>query len=79
MAAGNNPTAGDGSGSSGRNGELDANSDLTIDFGFFRPMSLGNRVFMDNGAGGGIYNNGILDGTESGIGGVTVELFRGAT
>ena len=25
----------------------DAQSNLTVDFGFFRPMSLGNRVFID--------------------------------
>ncbi len=71
-----NPTAGDGPNSRGRYGETDANSDLTIDFGFFKPMSIGNRVFLDNGAGGGTTNNGIMDGGEAGIAGVRVELYR---
>lgn len=73
-----NPTAGDGPQSRGRFGETDANSDLTIDFGFVIPMSLGNRVFLDNGAGGGVYNNGIMDGTEVAIANVRVELYRDA-
>jgi LPXTG-site transpeptidase (sortase) family protein len=73
-----NPTAGDGTNSRGRFGETDANSDLTIDFGFFIPMSLGNRVWLDDGAGGGVYNNGIMDGGETGIANVRVELWRDA-
>lgn len=78
IAAGFNPTAGDGPLSRGRFGETDANSDLTIDFGFFISMSLGNRVFLDDGAGGGTYNNGIMDGGETPIGNVRVELYRDA-
>ncbi len=74
-AAGFNPTAGDGPNSRGRYGEADARSDLTIDFGFFKPMSLGNRVFLDDGAGGGTSNNGIMDGTEVPIANVRVELY----
>ncbi len=70
-----NPTAGDGANSRGRYGETDANSDLTIDFGFFKPLSVGNRVFLDNGAGGGIANNGIMDGGEVGIPNVRVEIY----
>ncbi len=47
----------------------------TIDFGFFtQPYSLGNRVWFDDGRGGGGSNNGIQDGTEPGIDGVTVNL-----
>lgn len=47
----------------------------TIDFGFFTPSySLGNRVWFDNGSGGGTADNGIQDGTEAGIDGVTVNL-----
>jgi hypothetical protein len=34
-------------------------------------MSLGNTVWLDNGQGGGIGNNGKLDGGEAGIPGVT--------
>ncbi len=77
-ASGFDPTAGDGPNSRGRFGELDNNSDLTIDFGFFIPMSLGNRVFLDDGAGGGIYNNGIMDGGELPLANVRVELYRDA-
>lgn len=77
-ASGFNPTAGDGPTSMGRFGETDANSDLTIDFGFFIPMSLGNRVWLDDGTGGGIYNNGIMDGGETGIANVRVELWHDA-
>jgi hypothetical protein len=36
--------------------------------------TLGNLVFIDNGAGGGTANDGILNGTEVGINGVTVNL-----
>ena len=47
----------------------------TIDFGFFTPpYSLGNRVWFDDGRGGGTANDGIQNGTEVGIDGVTVNL-----
>ncbi|MBD3256778.1 MAG: hypothetical protein GF383_16915, partial [Candidatus Lokiarchaeota archaeon] len=40
-------------------------------------MSLGNLVWMDGGAGsGGVRNDGAQNGTEAGIAGVTVELYR---
>ncbi|MBC7879404.1 MAG: sortase [Anaerolineales bacterium] len=78
VAPGFNPTAGDGPLSRGRFGEADNNSDLTIDFGFFIPMSLGNRVFLDDGNGGGTYNNGIMDAGELPIANVRVELYRDA-
>jgi hypothetical protein len=42
-------------------------------------MSLGNMVWLDNGAGGGGKNNGMLDGDEVGIPNVRVELYRGST
>jgi LPXTG-site transpeptidase (sortase) family protein len=73
--AGYNPTMGDGPNSRGRFGETDESSDLTIDFGFFRPMSLGNRVFLDDGTGGGNSNNGMMDGGEVPITNVRVELY----
>ena len=48
---------------------IDANSNLTIDFGVFRPLSLGNRVWHD------LNNDGEdNDGADTGIGGVTVNL-----
>lgn len=78
--AGFNPTAGDGPGHIGRFGETDATSNMTIDFGFIPPMSLGNRVWFDSGAGEtdfrSGYNNGIQDGTEPGVANVRVEIWR---
>jgi uncharacterized repeat protein (TIGR01451 family) len=44
-------------------------------FGFARTRSIGDTVFTDNGAGGGIAGNGVQDGTEPGIAGVTVNLY----
>ncbi len=38
--------------------------------------SLGNRIWEDNGAGGGTGNNGLRDGTEPGISGITVRLYQ---
>ena len=52
----------------------------TIDFGFHAvtasTFSIGNRVWLDDGVGGGAANNGILDGTEAGIDGVRVLLYN---
>lgn len=42
------------------------------------PLSLGNRVWLDNGAGGGGNNDGVQNGTELGIAGVMVHLLDGA-
>ncbi len=64
----------------GRQQQLDTNSDLTIDFGFYRASSIGNRVWFDTGVGGGTYNDGIQNGNETqnaqGIDGVVMELYR---
>ncbi|MEO0565717.1 MAG: hypothetical protein AAF125_26655, partial [Chloroflexota bacterium] len=38
--------------------------------------SLGNRIWLDDGAGGGTPADGILNGTEAGVDNVTVELYR---
>ena len=38
-------------------------------------FSIGNRVFYDNGAGGGTVNNGIQDGVEPGITNVALRLY----
>ncbi len=46
----------------------DASSDRTQDFGFFRPLSLGDLVWEDAN------NNGVRDAGEPGLGGVTVIL-----
>ncbi|HVK08542.1 MAG TPA: SdrD B-like domain-containing protein, partial [Gemmataceae bacterium] len=54
----------------------DANSNLTVDFGVrlaatANTLTLGDQVFVDTN------NNGTKDGTEAGIGGVTVQLLNG--
>jgi LruC domain-containing protein len=46
-----------------------------LDFGFTATYSLGNRVFFDNGAGGGVTNDGLRNGAEPGIAGVVMKLF----
>jgi len=46
----------------------DNNTDLTVDFGLFRPVAIGNLVFFDGNA------NGHADSGE-GINGVTVQLY----
>ena len=51
-------------------GDADDNSNLTLDFGFWRPLSLGNLVWRDLN-NNGLYESGI---GESGIAGVTVTL-----
>ena len=47
----------------------------TYDFGFQPAYSLGNRVWLDDGTGGGVADNGVQDGTEVGIGNVVVNLY----
>ena len=47
----------------------DANVDLTIDLGLYRPVAIGNLVFMDANS------NGQFDDGE-GVGGVTLQLYR---
>ena len=47
----------------------DSASDLTIDFGFYKPASLGDFVWHDMNV------DGIQDSGEQGIAGVTVQLF----
>lgn len=46
--------------------------------GLFNGSQLSGRVFNDNGLGGGTANNGIRDGGEAGIGGVTLNLTNAA-
>ncbi len=48
-------------------------------FGVFTGSSLAGRVFTDNGAGGGTANDGLPNGTEAGVAGVTVTVKSGAT
>jgi len=49
-------------------GDTDPDSNLSLDFGFFTPVSLGDTVWLDAN------NNGLLDAGETGIENVTVEL-----
>ena len=51
-------------------GDDDSNTNLSVDFGFTPNLSIGNLVWND------INNNGVVDPTEKGIGGVTVELYQ---
>jgi len=53
----------------------DNNSDLTVDFGFIKPMAIGNRVWRDIDRTTGTPGDGIRQSTEEGISGVTVQLF----
>ncbi|MBL0344562.1 SdrD B-like domain-containing protein [Candidatus Villigracilis affinis] len=55
---------------------VDNQSNRTVDFGFVTSYSLGNRVWDDNGAGGGTASDGLRNGTEPGLDGVTVNLYR---
>ena len=61
----------------GENQEEDEDSDLTVDFGFFKPMSIGNIVWLDDGSGGGTVNDGVINGTEPGIANVVMGLYAG--
>jgi protocatechuate 3,4-dioxygenase beta subunit len=49
-------------------GQPDDRSNLTVDFGFYT-MSLGNQVWIDTN------NNGVIDAGETGLDGVTVNLY----
>ncbi len=55
-------------------GNLDYTS--TPHFGYNVTRSVGDTVFNDSGAGGGTAGNGTQDGSEPGISGVTVLLYR---
>ena len=53
----------------------------TLDFGFIEPtaplVAVGNRVWLDNGQGGGVAGDGIVNGSEMGVGSVEVQLYPG--
>ncbi|NJP07741.1 MAG: hypothetical protein HC837_20050, partial [Chloroflexaceae bacterium] len=51
---------------------IDTNSNRTVDFGFYRPSSLGDRVWYD------LDGDGIQDAGEAGIENVTVRLYNEA-
>lgn len=50
-------------------GDSDANTNLTVDFGLYQPVSLGNLVWLDAD------NSGTVTGSEAGIDGVPVRLY----
>ncbi len=50
-------------------GDADANSNLSVDFGLFQPVSLGNLIWSDSD------NSGTVNGGEAGLNGVTVRLY----
>ena len=50
---------------------------LTVDMGYIPYFSIGNRVFMDDGNGGGTLNDGMQQPTETGIAGVDARLLDG--
>ncbi len=60
----------------------DARSNVTVDFGFYQLLRLGDIVWLDNGGAGAGYNptnedNGVFDAAaETLISGVSVQLFR---
>ena len=63
----------------GNLGQDDNNSDLSIDFGFFIPLAVGNRVWFDTGAGANERNNSVEDASEFdvavGVNDVVVNLY----
>ncbi|WP_435748394.1 SdrD B-like domain-containing protein [Microbacterium sp. PMB16] len=66
----------DGAGANGPFGDQFDN--LTADFGFVPGLSLGNRLWFDNGSGAGQADNGTVDADEQPIAGAVVELLDGA-
>ncbi len=55
---------------------LTATADNRWDAGLIANLvAIGNVVWIDDGAGGGTSDDGILNGTEAGVDGVTVELY----
>jgi protocatechuate 3,4-dioxygenase beta subunit len=53
-------------------GDSDPNTNLTVDFGFIRPMAIGNYIWNDINA------DGIQDAVEVGLAGATVSLMDNA-
>ncbi|MBX3064288.1 MAG: DUF11 domain-containing protein [Anaerolineae bacterium] len=63
----------------GDQGAPDIRANMTVDFGFYPVYSVGNRVWLDNGAGGGTANNGAQEVGEAGIANVSVILRNAST
>lgn len=60
-------------GESTSDGDSDANTDLTVDFGLFAGITLGDLVWVDAN------NNGVKDASELGVSNVTVQLMSPGT
>ncbi|MEZ4729904.1 MAG: SdrD B-like domain-containing protein [Caldilineaceae bacterium] len=74
LTVGTQPTGEANEGNDPIQSSSDANSNQTIDFGFYS-LSVGNRAWIDDGGGNSANaDNGQLDSGESGLDGVTVEL-----
>lgn len=68
-----------GSGAVSKAITLTDKANSSLDFGFTAVYSLGNQVFLDDGAGGGTANDGIRNGGEAGIAGVVVKLYAASS
>ncbi|MFN8244266.1 MAG: SdrD B-like domain-containing protein [Ferruginibacter sp.] len=55
-----------------------SNVNHDYDFGFTPLGALGDKVWLDNGAGGGTASDGVQNGTEPGVAGITVTLYNGS-
>ncbi len=55
----------------------DQRENLTVDFGCYLTVSLGNRVWIDDGRNGGVADNGLIDGGEVGVADVILALLDG--
>jgi hypothetical protein len=60
------------------NATPDNRTNLSVDFGVFRPASVGTVVWIDNGTGGGTSGDGVKQPSEPGIPGVIVRLLDGS-
>ena len=52
------------------------NVDHDFDIGLKPLATLGDKVWLDNGSGGGTANDGLQNGTEPGVAGITVTLYN---
>ena len=69
----NEPGQGGAQDTSVMTGLLDNNGNMTLDFGLFAPIDIGNQVFID------LNGDGLRDPTEEGLAGVSVTLIDAVT
>ncbi len=58
---------------------MGSTSPVTQNFGLYNGMGVNGTVYADTGTGGGVANNGVQDGSEAGIAGVSVNAWSGST